>query len=118
MARKPTQKDLDELRSSLIRARAALTGDITQLRAEALDLNGSTVGEGFDGDYDQELNLELLEHDGSTLREVDEALERLEEGNYGRCEACETWIPKTRLKAVPHARNCIECQRDLESNGH
>ena len=91
MAKKPTQKDLEELRRSLMAARAALAGDIQQL----------------EGAHHQEFNLELLERD--------EALERLDEGVYGQCESCAVWIPKTRLKAVPHARHCVECQRGVEN---
>ena len=116
MAKKLTQKDLEELRSSLVRARAALTGDISQLEVAALEPRGAPAAtEGDTGAHHQEFNLELLERDGLTLREVEEALDRIDEGVYGRCESCETWIPKSRLKAVPHARHCIECQRHVES---
>jgi RNA polymerase-binding protein DksA len=118
MAKKPTQKDLEELRSSLVNARAALTGDINQLESEALEPGGApAAAEGDTGAHHQEFSLELLERDGLTLREVEEALGRIEEGVYGRCEGCEIWIPKTRLKAVPYARHCIECQREVESQG-
>jgi len=118
MAKKPTPKDLADLKAALEKARAVLTGDITLLQAEALTPAGSAdSAEVGDGAYHKEFNLELLERDGSTLREVEEALERIAEGDYGRCEACEVWIPKARLRAVPHARFCIDCQRDLEQQG-
>ena len=60
--------------------------------------------------------LELLERDENTLFEIMEALERIKSGAFGRCESCEKWIRKERLKAVPHARNCIDCQREMENN--
>jgi RNA polymerase-binding protein DksA len=116
MAKKLTQKDLEELRSSLMSARQALAGDISQLETEALEPAGDPAAVEADaGAHFQEFNLELLERDGSALREVDEALDRLDEGVYGRCESCQVWIPKSRLKAVPYARHCIECQRNVES---
>ena len=118
MARKPTEKDLKELRSSLDRARALLTGDMQQLEEEALSSKGAPDStEADESAHHVAFNLELLERDGTTLREVDEALDRMEAGTYGRCESCEVWIPKSRLKVVPHARHCIECQRAAEARG-
>ena len=115
MARKPSEKDLTELRRSLVSARAALTGDIHRLEVEALSTEGAPDSlEGDESAHHVAFNLELLERDGSALREVDAALERMAQGVYGRCETCEAWIPKTRLKVVPHARLCIDCQRDAE----
>lgn len=116
MARKPTAKDLTELRNSLMSARALLAGDIHQLEEEALSPQGAPDSlEGDESAHHVAFSLELLERDGSALREVDEALERMEQGIYGRCESCEAWIPKSRLKVVPHARMCIECQRSAEA---
>ena len=56
----------------------------------------------------------MLERDGDTLREINEALARIEQGNYGLCENCQQLILKERLKAVPYARYCIDCQRKAE----
>ena len=72
-------------------------------------------GDNADGYY-QEFNLELLERDQSTLREIDEALGRIEGGTFGLCESCEENISRERLRAVPHARKCIACQREAERN--
>ena len=64
-----------------------------------------------------ELSLDLLERDENTVREIMEALDRIPAGLFGVCSVCETQIKKTRLKYMPHARNCIECQRSAEENG-
>ena len=121
MVKKLSAKDLEEFRTHLQRARAALSGDMSQLHREAgldgaTDMSESRPGDTSDGYY-QEFNLELLERDESTLREILEALERIENGTYGLCEGCGSLILKERLKAVPHARNCIECQRRAETSG-
>ena len=121
MAKKLSAKDLEEFRSHLLHAQAVLTGDMSQLHQEAF---GGETGNGVetrpadtsDGYY-QEFNLELLERDESTLREIHEALERIANGTYGLCEGCGNPIFKERLKAVPHARNCIDCQRQAERSG-
>lgn len=44
-----------------------------------------------------------------TLREVEDALAKLDDGTYGRCEACDGPIPQARLEAKPAARLCIAC---------
>jgi RNA polymerase-binding protein DksA len=122
MTKKLSTRDLETFRNSLQRARALLTGDMNLLQEEALGSNGgqpsyeTKPGDTSDG-YFQEFNLELLERDGSTLREIVEALERIDNGTYGLCENCSSMIFKERLKAVPYARFCIECQRKAERDG-
>jgi RNA polymerase-binding protein DksA len=54
---------------------------------------------------------------GKALEEIDDALERLESGEYGRCESCGGEIPDARLEALPYARYCIKCQEELEKSG-
>jgi DnaK suppressor protein len=48
------------------------------------------------------------------LRMVTEALERMEDGSYGQCAACEVEINPKRLEAVPWTRYCLHCQERLE----
>lgn len=54
---------------------------------------------------------------GRVLEEIDEALERVRNGEYGRCEGCGGDIPDARLEALPYARLCIKCQEDMEESG-
>ena len=54
---------------------------------------------------------------GKALEEIEEALQRLEGGEYGHCESCGVEIPDARLEALPHARFCIKCQEELERSG-
>lgn len=48
------------------------------------------------------------------LVELDDARRRLEQGRYGVCQLCGEDIPPKRLRAVPQATHCIDCQRRLE----
>jgi RNA polymerase-binding transcription factor DksA len=116
MTKKLSAKDIDTFRNSLTRAQALLSGDMSQLQQEAFGMESgfeTRPGDTSDG-YFQEFNLELLERDGDTLREIIEALGRIDQGVYGLCENCQELIFKERLKAVPHARYCIDCQRKAE----
>ena len=122
MARKLTNTDLEKFRQLLILIRGEITGDIDKLEEDAFGINGEKASVDVKADagsdsYYQEFSLELLERDESTLREVERALVRIDEGTYGRCQECDCWIPKTRRKSVPHARNCVDCQRSLEQEG-
>lgn len=45
---------------------------------------------------------------------IDEALRRIEDGTYGKCQRCGKQIQPNRLKVVPHARLCIQCKSDEE----
>jgi DnaK suppressor protein len=58
--------------------------------------------------------LGLSERERGMLREIDEALDRIDEGTYGICEECGEPIAETRLKALPYATLCVDCKADRE----
>lgn len=102
---------------------------LLKLKEEALQEIGKSVKTGAEkptdepsGDiYDQasnerdrELLLLLSDREREKIRHIDEALARLDEGEYGICEDCEEEIPLGRLKAMPFARLCVKCKADLE----
>ena len=60
--------------------------------------------------HDEFVSLHLNSLDYTQLRLVDEALDRLEAGDYGVCLRCEEQIPAKRLRALPWARYCVPCQ--------
>jgi RNA polymerase-binding transcription factor DksA len=96
-----------------------LGGDIRHLQNDAESDSGSAAASSTEDRGSEvsnlELALELLSHDQHTQDEVFAALERIDAGTFGRCEACQAWIRKSRLNMVPHARNCIDCQRAAEN---
>jgi DnaK suppressor protein len=54
--------------------------------------------------------------DVSLLREIEEALVRMDEGTYGTCAECDEPISMKRLQAVPWAHYCVPCQEELSSD--
>ena len=117
--KKPTAEDLKRYREHLLALRRELTGDINHLEADAFLNDGERASADNPADngsdsFAQEFSLELLQRDGQTLALVEEALVRIEDGIFGKCEACENWITKARLDAIPFAKNCIACQRAAE----
>jgi len=120
MSKKLNARDLELFKGLLIQLRRELSHDIDDLEADAFSTDGDRLSVDNPADigsesFAQEFSLELLQRDEATLSEIDEALERVESGRYGLCERCGEPIPKPRLNAVPHARNCVECQRKAES---
>ncbi len=60
--------------------------------------------------YTKEFLFHQSDDNRRVLQLVNEALARIEEGEYGLCVACHEEVQKKRLEAVPWARHCIECQ--------
>ena len=64
--------------------------------------------------YDRELDDTLEENAEQILREIEEALARIDDGTYGTCAACGKEIPDERLQAVPYAVMCVDDKRRVE----
>ena len=60
------------------------------------------------------LALTFRERDMQIVAEIDEALDRIENGVFGICEECEEEISEGRLKAAPETTLCIDCKKELE----
>ena len=81
------------------------TGDLSSFAETGTDNN------------ERETALRVASGESDWLRDVSEALVRIEDGTYGVCEGCETEIPQKRLEVYPSARHCVECQSKLEKDG-
>ena len=64
-----------------------------------------------------ELNLALREKIEERAEQLEDALERLSDGDYGICESCGRPINPERLEVLPGTMLCIECAREAEQNG-
>jgi DnaK suppressor protein len=60
--------------------------------------------------YTKEFLFHQSDENRRLLQLVNEALERMKNGSYGQCVACQKEVQQKRLEAVPWARHCIECQ--------
>ncbi len=92
--------------------RKALAGDLSLLRQYAAD-GGDVVDVAMETTQD-EISSQLAEVESRELGHIDEALQRLRDGRYGDCDACDKPIPLGRLQAVPYATMCIGCARQQE----
>lgn len=67
--------------------------------------------------FERETALNIATGESQRLRDVADALERIEKGTFGVCEGCDEAIPRKRLEAFPAARYCIKCKSRLEKEG-
>ena len=119
-----TKTEMEGFRQQLVKLRERLNGDVSSLTEEALGKANSPGGSlsnmpihmadlGSDN-FEQENTLNLLANEQQQLEEIRDALERVRQGTFGKCEGCETMIPKARLKEIPFARFCVNCARKHE----
>jgi RNA polymerase-binding protein DksA len=119
--------DIDHFRARLQEERARVIEAIQNLRGESpVSLEEETGEETtFDNHladaatvtYHRELDYTLEGSEQTLLARIDRALERIEEGTFGRCERCGKEIAVERLEARPWAELDIDCQRELERAG-
>ena len=119
-------KDLDQFHQLLLNKRAELVGDVSTLQNQALsnnrrdaagDLSSMPIHMADLGsdNYEKEFTLGLIESERTLLREIDEALARIDNRTYGICEATGQSIGKARLKAQPWVKYCYEYMLAQES---
>ena len=63
---------------------------------------------------DREISFILSDRERVKIKQIDDALARLEDGSYGVCESCGLEIGEERLEAMPFTRLCRDCQQDQE----
>ena len=64
--------------------------------------------------FDRELALSLASSRQDSVYAIEDAIRRIDEGDYGTCQACEKPIERPRLKALPFAKTCVACQNAAE----
>ena len=114
----PPPKDGNEaFRSQLLEMREKLLSGIAENRVPEPLTTPSEIGDIVDQageERDRELSLLLTGREKEKLLAINEALEKLTEGTYGICEECGEKIGLGRLKVMPLAKFCVNCQSGLE----
>jgi DnaK suppressor protein len=120
MAKKPAanrKKFLADLKEHLLEMKTRLLGEIeSELKAE----REGNKDEGMDTydlaseERDREINFILSDRERMKIRQIDDALGRIDDGSYGVCESCGLEVAEERLEAMPFTRLCRDCQQDQE----
>lgn len=96
-----------EIRTKLRSLREVLPAEVAQVKdAEEQSMEDFVLG----------MDFALMEMESETLHQIDEAIQRLDEGTYGVCSDCDEKISEARLKALPFATVCRDCQAQREDD--
>ena len=111
------KKFLAKIREHWREMKNKLLGEIdSELRAE----REGNKDEGMDTydlaseERDREINFILSDRERVKIKQIDDALGRLDDGTYGVCESCGLEIAEERLQAMPFTRLCRDCQQEQE----
>lgn len=120
---RPTEPVADahaELKRWLLEKRAELVSRLREEReglrrtASLEKIEGTPFGDRPGLTPDEELGFAVADRRATMLAQIDLALKKMEEGTYGRCEACDGPIHPQRLRAHPFAVRCTRCQEAWE----
>ena len=119
------QKDLEYFKDLILRKKEALVAELgyletstmnTTSKDQAGDLSAYSfhmADQGTDT-MEREMAFSLASREGRYLHHLNEALDRIKDGTYGKCRSCGNDISKSRLEAVPNATQCIKCKNTEE----
>jgi DnaK suppressor protein len=107
------KKMLEDRRRDIL---SEVQGRIRDVRAEGSDKPHEVLdqGETSDVDIQEDIEFALIQMKAETLNKIDEALSRLEDGTYGHCFECGDEIAEARLRALPFAVRCKDCEEARE----
>ncbi|MDP9292547.1 MAG: TraR/DksA family transcriptional regulator [Verrucomicrobiota bacterium] len=113
---KKQRERLLQLRDGMLDSMMGVAKDNLRSRAEGSEASAFGMHQADAGSdaYDRDFALSLLSQEQDALYEIEEALKRIDAGNYGQCEMSGKAIPHARLEAIPFARFTVDCQSQLE----
>lgn len=111
-----TTADLEKFRELLLAKRNEILGNVATIENETFRKERSELSsmplhmaDAGSDNFEQDFALGLMDSERKLLAEINEALDRIEEGTYGVCQGKGEAIPKARLNAIPWARYCVQC---------
>ncbi|HEX7086438.1 MAG TPA: TraR/DksA C4-type zinc finger protein [Vicinamibacterales bacterium] len=108
------KKILEDRRREIL---SEVQGKIRDVRADTTQTKLNEVfdvGESSESDIQEDIEFALIQMKAETLNRINEALARLDEGAYGNCFECGEEISEARLRALPFAVRCKDCEEARE----
>jgi RNA polymerase-binding protein DksA len=120
-----SREELEKFRELLLAERERLEAELEEIESRAARLDESERANEMSAyddhpadlaseTFEREKDLAIRESVESMIHKVINALEKIDRGTYGMCDACGKPIKKARLKALPFATLCLDCQDRLE----
>jgi DnaK suppressor protein len=111
------KKAIAKFRKILLKEREQIVGEVKQIVESSKEMGQDgiqDIGDEAANIYNKQVLLSLNENERMRLKEVDESLDRIENGSYGTCEECGGAISIKRLEVRPVAKYCVPCLTRLE----
>lgn len=114
-----SQKEIEKFKNQLLELKQQLTKtvltakDDVKVQEESKGYSQHQADEGTD-DFGRTISLELSNREYEVIKQIDRALEKIEENTYGICDITGEKIPKKRLEAIPYACMTIQAQEKVE----
>ena len=116
-ADKLDKKTIAKFKKILLKEREQIVGDVKQIVESSKEMGQDgiqDIGDEAANIYNKQVLLSLNENERTRLKEVDESLDRIENGTYGVCEECGGPISIRRIEVRPVAKYCVPCLTKLE----
>src|SRR5215831_19363361 len=114
---KMTKKEMEKFRRLLEQKKGGLSNELAKTRdveEETTEESTQDIADKAVSSYTREFLYSLSDSDRNTVLQIDQALVRIQEGNYGLCQNCGQPMNEKRLSAVPWASHCVDCQELAE----
>jgi len=118
-----TKTELNHFRQIILEKKKEIIEELETLRNSMMDAaTGEYASESSTYSTHMEQGTDAMEREktflfasreGKFLNHLEDALQRIDKGAYGKCTECGQVIEKERLEAVPHARQCVRCKMNL-----
>jgi DnaK suppressor protein len=111
------KKTITKFKKILLKEREQIVGEVKQIVESSKEMGQDgiqDIGDEAANIYNKQVLLSLNENERMRLKEVDESLDRIENGTYGICEECGGPISLKRLEVRPVAKYCVPCLTKLE----
>lgn len=105
--------ELDYIKGNL----NALTRDALRQQSESagdVGIHSTHMADHGTDNFDRDINLLLASGRQEAIYAIEDALRRMDSGSFGNCEVCGNPIGFDRLNAMPYAKMCVECKKDME----
>ena len=110
---------LASFREKLEQIRFTMIGDVRgKYKNKKDDLNGQVadIADAAAQSYNRQLMMGFGEQEWKKLRLVEEAIEKMDDGQYGICSECKEPIPDARLQVIPFTAHCVGCLETIEKD--
>lgn len=113
-------EQFDEIRKKLLKMRDEILDGVQQSYEAGRDLGQDGVpdiGDMSSTTYSKDVLFNLGETQRRTIQDIDAALERIDNDEYGLCARCEEEISSRRMEVRPFSRYCVDCKSEVEKFG-